>query len=116
MPLRTMLVSRSSQDAVPDGEGRSSVWMKTVVVRVVSNSSPCICERNSAADKLAFDAKKWQRPAGSPVPRTRLREQSITACAILLPQGPDPNSFFVAGGNAHEFHRPQDEACRCDSM
>ena len=34
-----------------------------------------------------------------------LRERGITARLISLPDGQDPNSFFVAGGNAQEFHR-----------
>ena len=33
-----------------------------------------------------------------------LREQGITARLVSLPEGHDPNSFFVSGGNAQEFH------------
>lgn len=33
----------------------------------------------------------------------RLGERGISACRILLPAGHDPNSFFVAGGDAHQF-------------
>ena len=34
-----------------------------------------------------------------------LRERGVTARLVSLPEGHDPNSFFVNGGNAHEFHR-----------
>jgi DNA primase len=41
----------------------------------------------------------------------RLRERGIVTRQVALPQGHDPNSFFVDGGNAHEFHRLLEEAC-----
>jgi DNA primase len=34
----------------------------------------------------------------------RLRAQGLTARRVLLPSGHDPNSFFVQGGDAHQFH------------
>jgi DNA primase len=33
----------------------------------------------------------------------RLRERGITARLVLLPEGHDPNSFFVQGGDARQF-------------
>jgi DNA primase len=33
----------------------------------------------------------------------RLGERGISARRVLLPAGHDPNSFFVAGGDAHQF-------------
>ena len=33
----------------------------------------------------------------------RLAEQGIPVRRVLLPEGHDPNSFFVAGGDAHQF-------------
>jgi DNA primase len=33
----------------------------------------------------------------------RLRAQGITARRIVLPEGHDPNSFFLQGGDAHQF-------------
>jgi Toprim-like len=37
----------------------------------------------------------------------RLGEQGVAARQLLLPEGHDPNSFFVTGGNAHDFrHNP----------
>jgi DNA primase len=33
----------------------------------------------------------------------RLRAQGITARRIVLPEGYDPNAFFVQGGDAHQF-------------
>ena len=41
----------------------------------------------------------------------RLRERGITARRVSLPEGHDPNSFFVSGGNAHEFQSLLEEAC-----
>jgi DNA primase len=41
----------------------------------------------------------------------RLRERGITARVVSLPEGHDPHSFFVSGGNAAEFHRLLEEAC-----
>ena len=35
----------------------------------------------------------------------RLRERGITARLVSLPANHDPNSFFVAGGDAQSFHR-----------
>ena len=40
-----------------------------------------------------------------------LREQGITARLVSLPEGHDPNSFFLGGGNAHEFQRLLERAC-----
>jgi len=34
----------------------------------------------------------------------RLRAQGITPRCVLLPSGHDPNSFFVQGGDARQFH------------
>jgi DNA primase len=39
-----------------------------------------------------------------------LREQGIPARLVSLPDGHDPNSFFVGGGNADEFHHLLEEA------
>ncbi|HEX8810425.1 MAG TPA: toprim domain-containing protein, partial [Terracidiphilus sp.] len=33
----------------------------------------------------------------------RLRAQGIATCRVLLPDGHDPNSFFVQGGDAGQF-------------
>jgi DNA primase len=35
----------------------------------------------------------------------RLRERGVTVLRVALPDGQDPNSFFVAGGDAHQFQR-----------
>ncbi len=37
-------------------------------------------------------------------------KRGVTARLVCLPDGHDPNSFFVGGGNAHEFHRLLEEA------
>jgi DNA primase len=41
----------------------------------------------------------------------RLWERGIAARLVSLPDGHDPNSFFVSGGNAQEFQRLLEEAC-----
>jgi len=41
----------------------------------------------------------------------RLGSEGITARRVDLPAGHDPNSFFVSGGNAHEFQRLLERAC-----
>ena len=33
----------------------------------------------------------------------RLRKQGLTVCTVELPEGHDPNSFFVEGGDARQF-------------
>jgi DNA primase len=41
----------------------------------------------------------------------RLRERNITPRVVSLPEGHDPNSFFVSGGNAAQFQQLLEEAC-----
>jgi DNA primase len=41
----------------------------------------------------------------------QLRVAGITALRVELPDGHDPNSFFVGGGNAREFQRLLERAC-----
>jgi DNA primase len=40
-----------------------------------------------------------------------LRERGIPTRLVSLPQGHDPNSFFVGGGSAHEFQGLLERAC-----
>ena len=40
----------------------------------------------------------------------RLSEQGLNACRISLPEGHDPNSFFVQGGDAQQFQALLEEA------
>jgi DNA primase len=61
---------------------------------------------------LAFDADT--NGSGQQAARclsSRLRERGIMARLVSLPEGHDPNSFFVAGGNAQQFQRLLEEAC-----
>lgn len=41
----------------------------------------------------------------------RLRAEGITTWRVELPNGYDPNSFFVGGGNVYEFQRLLERAC-----
>jgi DNA primase len=43
------------------------------------------------------DAAQWMS--------RRLREQGVATRRVELPDGQDPNSFFVEGGDAHQFQR-----------
>ena len=40
----------------------------------------------------------------------RLRERGITVRLVSLPEGHDPNSFFVQGGSARQFQSRLDAA------
>ena len=53
---------------------------------------------------LAFDADangSGQQAAQSLA--SRLREQGVNVRTVALPEGHDPNSFFVQGGDARQF-------------
>jgi DNA primase len=53
---------------------------------------------------LAFDADtngSGQRAARALA--DRLRQQDVTVLRVSLPEGHDPNSFFVRGGDAQQF-------------
>lgn len=53
---------------------------------------------------LAFDTDPNQSGQQAAQQLTqRLAEQDIPVRRVLLPEGHDPNSFFVAGGDAHQF-------------
>jgi DNA primase len=60
---------------------------------------------------LAFDADTngSGQQAAQDLSRS-LRERGITARLVSLPEGHDPNSFFVQGGDSREFHRLLEEA------
>ena len=61
---------------------------------------------------LAFDTDSngSGQQAAQRLSRT-LRERSVDTRLVSLPEGHDPNSFFVDGGNAQEFHLLLEEAC-----
>jgi DNA primase len=70
------------------------------------------CEGRPRTVYLAFDAdangsgqQAAQRLA------QRLRAAGITARRVELPNGHDPNSFFVSGGDARQFHGLLERAC-----
>jgi DNA primase len=75
-----------------------------------------LCDRTRTV-YLAFDAdNNGSGQQAAQCLARRLREQGITARPVLLPEGHDPNSFFVNGGSARDFNCLLEEACRCDSM
>lgn len=62
---------------------------------------------------LAFDAdmnRSGQR-AAQRLSR-RLSLQGVTAVRVELPDGHDPNSFFVNGGDGNQFQRLLERACQ----
>jgi DNA primase len=70
-----------------------------------------LCDRPRTV-YLAFDADtngSGQQAAQSLA--CRLREQGLNIRKVSLPDGHDPNSFFVSGGNAHQFQRLLEQAC-----
>ena len=62
---------------------------------------------------LAFDADRngSGQQAAQCLSRS-LQERGISTRLMSLPEGHDPNSFFVNGGTAHEFQRLLEDACR----
>jgi DNA primase len=60
---------------------------------------------------LAFDAdSNGSGPQAAHRLAGRLREQGLNARRVLLPDGHDPNSFFVQGGDARQFQCLLEEA------
>jgi DNA primase len=53
---------------------------------------------------LSFDADtNGSGPQAAQSLADRLRQMGIAVRCVRLPEGQDPNSFFVQGGNAHQF-------------
>ena len=70
------------------------------------------CDSQRRTVYLAFDADA--NGSGQQAAQRlshRLQAAGITARRVELPDGHDPNSFFVSGGNAHEFHALLESAC-----
>jgi DNA primase len=69
-----------------------------------------LCDRPRTV-YLAFDADRngSGQQAAQCLSRS-LGERGITARQVSLPEGHDPNSFFVSGGNAQDFQRLLEEA------
>ena len=64
-----------------------------------------LCDRPRTV-YLAFDAdRNGSGQQAAQCLSQKLRERGITARRVLLPDGHDPNSFFVQGGDAHQFQR-----------
>jgi len=62
-----------------------------------------LCDRPRTV-YLAFDAdRNGSGQHASQCLSQRLRERGITARLVSLPEGRDPNSFFVQGGDAGQF-------------
>jgi DNA primase len=63
-----------------------------------------LCDGRARTVYVTFDADSngsGQQAAQSLA--GRLREEGLNACRVSLPDGHDPNSFFVQGGDARQF-------------
>ena len=62
-----------------------------------------LCDGAARAVYLAFDSDQSGQRAAQQIAQ-RLRAQQVAAFPVYLPDGHDPNSFFVhGGGDAHQF-------------
>jgi DNA primase len=61
-----------------------------------------LCDRPRTV-YLTFDVDRSGQQASQQLAH-RLRTQGIVTRRVLLPDGHDPNSFFVQGGDARQFH------------
>jgi len=70
------------------------------------------CEGRSRAVYLAFDADaNGSGQLAAQRLAQRLSAAGITALRVELPDGHDPNSFFVSGGDARQFRGLLERAC-----
>jgi DNA primase len=78
--------------------------------RQLSADNECSGKRRTVY--LAFDSDvngSGQRAAQSL--SQRLRAAGLSTRRVELPAGHDPNSFFVSGGDARQFHGLLERAC-----
>ena len=70
-----------------------------------------LCDGSARTVYVTFDADSngGGRQAAQRL-ACRLREQGLNACRISLPEGHDPNSFFVQGGDTQQFQCLLEEA------
>jgi DNA primase len=62
-----------------------------------------LCD-NSRTVYLAFDADtNGSGPQAARSLACRLKEQGVSVRRVSLPDGHDPNSFFIEGGDARQF-------------
>jgi hypothetical protein len=65
----------------------------------------------ASAEDLAFDRDdNGSGQRATQCLSRRLRAEGIATLHVALPDGHDPNSFFVSGGTAHEFQHLLAEA------
>ena len=70
-----------------------------------------LCDGSARTVYVAFDADRNDSGRRAAESLTgRLREQGLNARRICLPEGHDPNSFFLQGGDAQQFHALLQEA------
>ena len=63
-----------------------------------------LCDSSTRTIYLAFDADtNGSGPSAAQSLSGRLREQGLNVRTVRLPEGHDPNSFFVQGGNVDQF-------------
>jgi len=63
-----------------------------------------LCDGRARTVYVTFDAdRNGSGQQAAQVLAGRLREEGLNACRVSLPDGHDPNSFFVQGGDARQF-------------
>ena len=67
-----------------------------------TSSSSCVTEPRTVYLTFDVDANQSGQLAANQLAH-RLGAHGITARRVLLPEGHDPNSFFVQGGDARQF-------------
>ncbi len=70
-----------------------------------------LCDGRARTVYVTFDAdRNGSGQQAAQVLAGRLREEGLNACRVSLPEGHDPNSFFVHGGDARQFQSLQEAA------
>ena len=94
------------------GSHRAALWQAGFrnVTCAMANHQQCDGRARTVYVTLDADSNGSGRQAAHWV-AGRLREEGLNACRVSLPDGHDPNSFFVAGGSAQEFQHLLEGAC-----
>ena len=70
-----------------------------------------LCDGRARTVYVTFDAdRNGSGQQAAQMLAGRLREEGLNACRVSLPEGHDPNSFFVQGGDARQFQSLQEAA------
>ena len=84
--------------------------LNAIQFRQLCADDGCEGKRRTVVLALDADSNGSGRQAAQRLSQ-RLRAAGIIARRVELPDGHDPNSFFVSGGNAHQFQSLLEGAC-----